>query len=148
MASLPLEKNNVVYNDCLQQSIEDLEMLIKKEYRFSLQLEKLLLLASDKSCTKVITNIIDISKKRNETLKEIYLDITNRNCICACGPVHVSNNLKKDLIWAVLDKFQIIKVYNSLLENLTEAKHRSLVLKIINNEISHIGELNSLLIDK
>lgn len=147
MSSLPLERNNITYTGCLQQSIQDIEALIKKEYRSSLYFEKLLPLVTDKSCSNIISNIITSSRKNSEILKSIYMNITDKNYIYTCGPICISNSFKKDLIWAILDKFQVIKIYNSLLDNLTEARHKSLVLQIIQEERTNISDLNSLLID-
>lgn len=148
MSGLPLEKNNIAYADFLEQSVHYIEKLIEKEYHNSQYFEKLLSLIADKDCSNIISNFSSTAKKHGKILEDIYAEITNKVYIYNCRPIYVSNNFQKDLIWAILDRFQTVKLYNSLLENLTESGHKSLVLQIIQEERANISDLNSLLINK
>jgi hypothetical protein len=148
MSELPINNHNVEYNDYLRNTIEDIEVLINKEHKNSIYFERLLAQISDVSTANTIKNILNTSKEHCKTLKDIYLELTNKDFSCFHGFIHIDNSIKKALMWALLDKFQVVKIYNSLLENLTVAKHRAFVIKMISDEVAAVAELNDLLIDK
>ncbi|WP_139906115.1 hypothetical protein [Clostridium thermarum] len=148
MSNLPLKDYKPESSDYLQGTIKNLELLINKENRNSMYFEKLLDQISDLNISGTIKNIVSISKEHCNTLKAIYMELTSKSYSCSQGDVHIDGSIKKALMWALLDTFEIVKIYHSLLENLTAPKHRAFVLKMINDEVTAVTELNALLVEK
>lgn len=146
MSGLPLTENNLVYDNCIKESIKALEILIKRERKNAVYFNKLIKLASREEEIKVFQHISTSSKERNETLSNIYLELAKKKFTSSRGTVNLNDAYKKALIWALLDKFETIKQYRSLLEHLICAEHRAPVFRIINDETNCIAKLNSLLI--
>lgn len=148
MSNLPLKDYKPERSDYLQGTIKNLELLINKENRNSMYFEKLLDQISDLNISGTIKNIVSISKEHCNTLKAIYMELTNRTYSCSLKNIHINSSIKKALMWALLDTFEIVKIYHSLLENLTETRHRAFVLKMINDEVTAAADLNALLVEK
>lgn len=148
MSNLPLKDYKPESSDYLQGTIKNLELLINKENRNSMYFEKLLDQISDLNISGTIKNIVSISKEHCNTLKAIYMELTNRTYSCSLKNIQIDSSIKKALMWALLDTFEIVKIYHSLLENLTETRHRAFVLKMINDEVTAAADLNALLVEK
>ena len=148
MYGINFNTDKISYRCCVQEAIDSIALLIESEYKSSLYYEKLISISENDSDRELIESIADDEKHHIQILKKIYLDFTGRNHVCSLQLVGTGPSYKNAIMWALLDKFKIVKIYNSIFENLVNERHKASILRIINDELAHIGELNYMLLNE
>ncbi len=147
MYGINFYNDEISYKYCVEEAIECIASLMEAEYKSHFYYENMLKDSQDDSTKEIVESILDDERNHIEILRKIYLDLTGKNHLCDLKPFIGTQEFRSSVMWSLLDKFKVVKKYNSILESFVNEHHKASIIKIANDELVHISQLNFILMN-
>lgn len=135
---------NVMYRSSLKEAVDLIMEAIQAEYNNLKLYEIILHIAQAEEDISVINSMIDDEKDHIHTLKNLYKEITGMSFIVQDFTISIPEGYKPALKLCVLSEIKSTGCCNKVYESIEEPRYKSVIQKIINNELKHLSLFNFL----
>jgi rubrerythrin/predicted heme/steroid binding protein len=127
-----------------QEIIQGIEEAIQDERNDSIFYEKVSEMAKSPNEKRLISEISMDEKGHIKLFKQLYKQMTGRDFTPTQEPVRVSERYLDNIEKGILGESEAVRSYNKIYAMLADMNYRSVLSKIIHDELRHLGVFNYL----